>query len=185
MKAIKGMLLASALASISMVGIEAAQAAFASPRISGSVRMSGAVLDKGCDVSGDSTSLAVDLGELDVSSFGGAAGATSGSGVIEIPLANCPTMAGGVGIVFDGPADLADNHLLALQGEGAAEGVGIAFYETDGTTQVPLHGQSEFRVIADGQSATLLRYIVKFKSTSAKVVAGSSAAVANFTLVYN
>lgn len=178
-------MLAGALVATYLGGQGVAQAAPGTPRINGSVHVTGAVLDKGCDISGDSKSLSVDLGQLDITSFGGMAGATSGAGVIEIPLANCPTLSGGVGIVFDGPANLADTRLLALQGQDAAEGVGIAFYESDATTQIPLYRQSDFKPIAEGQTAMLLRYILKFKSTSTDVVTGSAEAVANFTLVYN
>lgn len=184
MNMMKGIMLVATVVSATMVGHDLVQAA-GTPRISGAVRMSGSVLDKGCDMSGDSSSLSVELGDLDISGFNGIAGATSGAAVVEIPLTNCPTLSGGVGIVFDGPTNLADTSLLALQGEGAAEGVGIAFYESNGTTQIPLHRMSEFKVIAEGQNDMLLRYIMKFKSTSADVVAGTAASVANFTLVYN
>ncbi|MFP3678389.1 fimbrial protein [Pseudomonas sp. SIMBA_041] len=185
MKKMKRILLVGAIAVGYLVEYEIVQAEPGTPRIEGSVHVTGAVLDKGCDVPGDSKSLSIELGQLDISSFGGMAGATSGAGVIEIPLINCPVMSGGVGIVFDGPANLSDTRLLALQGKDAAEGVGIAFYESDSTTQIPLYRQSEFKPIAEGQTAMLLRYILKFKSTSKDMAAGTAEAVANFALVYN
>lgn len=154
-------------------------------QISGSVHVSGSVIDKGCDIAGDGSSLSVDLGRIDVSALSGAAGVTAGAGSIEIPLINCPAMIGGVGVVFDGAADLTDTRLLSLRGTTAAEGVGIAFYEVDGTTQIPLYRQSELHPFAEGQVDMLLRYILKFKSTSINVVAGTAEASANFTLTYN
>lgn len=153
---------------------------------SGSISVRGMVIDRGCDVAGDSVALSIDMGSVDVSAFGRAAGATAGSSAFEIPLSNCPVLkASGVGIVFDGPADLADTRLLAVVGRGAARGIGVAFYEADGTTLIPLHRMSAFKPIAVGQGDMLLRYVVKYQSTSALVMAGNAAASATFTLVYN
>lgn len=159
--------------------------AVGSPKISGTIAVSGAVTDKGCDVAVEGETLSIDLGAIDVAAFGGVAGTTAGAGEVELPLTNCPLLIEGVSVVFDGAPDLVDNSLLGLNGEGAATGVGIAFYEADAMTQIPLHMASELRPKAEGQADMLLRYVAKYKSTASTVVAGDAGAVANFTLLYN
>jgi major type 1 subunit fimbrin (pilin) len=170
---------------ISSLGVSQELLADNVAKVAGVVNVSGAIIDKGCDIASDSRSLNIDLGNVDVSAFDDVAGSTAGASEIEIPLTNCPLLQQGVGVVFDGPSDFADSSLLALPGKEAAGGVAIAFYESDGTTEIPLHRQSEFKPIAVGQRDVLLRYVTKYKSTAMNVSAGEGDAIATFTLVYN
>lgn len=171
------------LASLLMVSASFGSQAFAA---SGSLAVTGAIIDQGCDVVAGSDALNIELGIVDGSAFGGVPGTTMGSAPVKISLANCPDTITGVGVVFDGPTDTANTNLLAISGGGTtATGVGVAFYESDSSTLLPLHTQSVFSELAEGQTTATLNYVAKYMSTSDVVVGGEANAVANFTLVYN
>lgn len=175
----KKVLLASA---VILSGMLAAQSYAAT----GSIAITGSVIDKGCDVAGGTDAMDLDLGVVDGTGFEGAVGTTVGSAPLKISLANCPTGIGGVGVVFDGPTDAANTDLLALQpAQDGAKGVGVAFYEYDSTTLIPLHHQSVYNPLAEDQTAIDLNYVAKYMATSKTVVGGKADAIANFTLVYN
>jgi major type 1 subunit fimbrin (pilin) len=151
----------------------------------GSVAITGAIIDKGCDVVAGSDVLDVDLGVVDASAFEGTVGNTLGSAPVKIVLNNCPAEITGVGVAFDGPTNSENTDLLAVQSVDGATGVGVAFYESDSSTLVPLHKQSAFNELAEGQTNIALNYVAKYMATSETVVGGNASAVANFTLVYN
>lgn len=175
----KKVLIASA---VILSGMLAAQSFAAT----GTVAITGAVIDKGCDVVGGAGALDLDLGVVDGTGFKGTVGTTMGSAPLKISLTNCPTSIGGVGVVFDGPTNAVNTNLLALQAaQDSAEGVGVAFYEYDSTTLIPLHQQSAYNPLAEEQTAVELNYVAKYMATEKTVVGGKADAVANFTLVYN
>lgn len=151
----------------------------------GTINFTGEIIDQGCEIGGGRSTINVDLGKVTVPSFSGTAGAVAGARSFDIALSNCPTEMSQVGVIFDGPLDSADTQLLALSGgAGAATGVGIALYEADAVTQIPLATPSKPNAL-DGATDVVLTYIAKYKSTAATVEAGKANATANFTLVYN
>lgn len=151
---------------------------------SGVINFTGEIIAGGCDVVSGGESLSVDLGRMSVDSFGGAAGVTAGAAAFRIELINCHAELTGVAVVFDGTPHAEDSSILALQGVDSATGVGVAIYEADGSTLVPLHSPS-LKKGMDGESEVTLQYVAKYRSTSAEVVGGEANAVANFTVVYN
>lgn len=176
----KHTLLASALfVSATLVG--SAQAA------TGTITITGSIIDKGCDIQAGSQSLDVDLGTVDASTFEGKVGSTLGSAPLKIALTGCPeTGVTGVSVVFDGPASTDNTELLAITaGETSAKGVGVAFYESDSSTLIPLHKPSAVNAVAEGQTDVTLNYVAKYMSTADTVVGGGADATANFTLIYN
>jgi major type 1 subunit fimbrin (pilin) len=149
----------------------------------GVINFTGEIIAGGCDVVPGSDYLTVNLGTLSQKSFKGV-GSTMGAARFDVALTNCHPELVSVGLVFDGMPSAEDTSILALQGENSAVGVGIALYEMDGTTPVPLQTPSEMKVL-DGEASTVLRYVVKYKATAEMVTPGSANATANFTLVYN
>ncbi|MFP3678390.1 fimbrial protein [Pseudomonas sp. URMO17WK12:I12] len=168
----------SLCALLGVLGFSSVQAAS-----DGVINFDGEIIAGGCDVAPGSDAQTVNMGIMSVKSFKGA-GSTVGSAQFNIELANCHPSLTSVGLVFDGISSADDDAILALQGANSAQGVGIALYEIDGTTLIPLRMQGRANIL-NGESGTTLRYVAKYKATSETVTAGKASAVVNFTLVYN
>ena len=158
-------------------------ATFAEASSEGVVNFDGEIISSGCDIAPGSESQSVDMGEVSAQSFAGI-GSTLGSAEFQIELISCHSSLTSVGVIFDGPPNSTDPSILALQGSSSAEGLGIALYEADGVTPVPLRVAGGFLVL-NGGSGGVLRYVAKYKSVSDVVTAGAANAVVNFTLEYN
>ena len=84
---------------------------------------------------------------------------------------------------FDGTRDTANSSILALtSGTGVASNVGIALYESDGSTLIPLNTDSAQKTLVSGDNT--LPYVAKYMSTASSVGAGKADAVAYFTIIY-
>ena len=59
-------------------------------------------------------------------------------------LNNCPAAVTSASVKFDGTADSSDTNILALNSGQTAKGVGVAFYEEDGITAIPLAAERKF-----------------------------------------
>lgn len=174
----KKVLLASAVVLASMLAAQSYAAG-------GSIAITGSVIDKGCDVVGGVGSVTLELGVVAATAFSGV-GTTQSAAPLNISLNNCPVGIGAVGVVFDGSVDALNADLLALTpAEDGAKGVGVAFYENDGATLIPMRHQSAYIDLAEGETTVELDYVAKYMATSAAVTGGKADAVANFTLVYN
>lgn len=100
----------------------------------------------------------------------------------EITLDNCPQNYNDVQIKFEGNVATPNPQLLALQ-PGGAENVGIAIYDNDKTTQIPLNSWSTGKSVSAAQSTTLTFYAAYM--SMGKVTQGHANADATFTLSYN
>lgn len=150
---------------------------------SGTINFTGNVTADACTVSSASQNQTIDLGTVSVNDFP-ASGATTGDGRISIVLSNCPATALTAAVSFGGPADAANPNLLALASASTAKNLGIALFESDNTTEIPLATKSKTHTLSTTVDTTLT-YFAKYKSTAATVTAGTANAVADFTVLYN
>jgi len=150
---------------------------------SGTINFTGSVESAACTVSPTSKSQTVNLGNVGASDFG-ASGTTTGSGKISVVLSSCPAALTTASVSFGGTANAANPNILALSSATGAKNVGVALYENDSSTQIPLGTKSKPQTLNSGADTTLT-YFAKYMSTAATVTAGDAAAVADFTVMYN
>lgn len=150
---------------------------------SGTINFTGNVTADACTVSSASQNQTVDLGTVSVKDFP-AAGATTGDGKISIVLSNCPASARTAAVSFGGPAHAENPNILALASASTAKHVGIALFESDNVTEIPLATKSLAHTLSTTADTTLT-YYAKYKSTAAAVTEGSANAAADFTVLYN
>ncbi|WP_156293095.1 fimbrial protein [Serratia oryzae] len=100
----------------------------------------------------------------------------------EITLENCPQNYNDVQIKFSGSTASPNTQLLALQPDGATN-VGIAIYDNDKTTLIPLDNWSAGKSVSTAQSTTLTFYAAYM--SMGQVTQGQANAEATFTLSYN
>lgn len=151
----------------------------------GTINFTGSILDSGCTVDTGSASQTVDLGRLAKSSFTGA-GSTAGSARFDIVVSECPDTVQSAAVTFDGSADPTNPSLLALTtGADTASGVGVALYEVNGSTLIPMHTASRYLTLdtSTGTSNTL-SFVAKYMATAEAVSAGQADASTSFTIVY-
>lgn len=150
----------------------------------GTINFTGNITDQACTVSTSSASQTVALGTISASSFG-AAGATSAPTSFDIVLTSCPPALTSASVKFDGATNAANSNLLAITGgTGVATGVGIALYESNNSTLIPVASASAAKALSSTNDTTLT-YIAKYMSTAASVTAGTANAVSDFTIAYN
>lgn len=150
---------------------------------SGTINFTGNVTADACTVSSASQNQTVDLGTVSVKDFP-AAGATTGDGRITVVLTNCPASALTAAVSFGGPADATNPNILALASTATAKNVGIALFESDNVTDLPLATKSKTHTLSTTADTTLT-YFAKYKSTAATVTPGTANAAADFTVLYN
>ena len=163
----------------------------ASHAADGKINFTGKILDAACTIDTSTLNQTVNLGNVPKSSFN-AAGDVAAATHFSIVLNNCPSAVSSASIKFDGAADAADTSILALNSGQTAKGVGVAFYEEDGVTAIPLATQSKGIKLetaskqASGTAANSnkMSFIAKYKATQAAVVAGTANATSDFTITY-
>ncbi len=97
-------------------------------------------------------------------------------------LDGCPKAYNNVRITFEGDSVIGNPQLLAVT-PGGAENVGIAFYEADALTLIPINNWSKgVSVISTGP--TTLSYHVGYAATG-MVSEGVANATASFTIAYD
>ncbi|RUS65983.1 putative major fimbrial subunit LpfA [Saezia sanguinis] len=149
----------------------------------GTINFTGTITDSACTVDTVSASQTVSLGTVSSSIFG-AAGDVAAATTFTIGLNSCPPSVTAAQVSFDGTAHTGNGSILALTGGGGvATNVGVALYEQNGITPIPLYTPSTSIVIPAGGSATLT-FVAKYMATSSTVTAGTANAVTNFTVVY-
>ncbi|MFZ5959998.1 fimbrial protein [Pseudomonas knackmussii] len=152
----------------------------------GTVNFTGEILEEACVVEPGSQNLAVNLGKISKKAFT-APGSVAGSKPFSVIVGGCPETVSSASVVFDGTTDATNTSLLAINGSGGTEatGVGVALYEADGTTQIPVHQPSKPVVLDSTVGASnTLNFIAKYMSTNADVTGGAANATATFTLTY-
>lgn len=150
---------------------------------SGTINFTGNVTADACTVDSASQSQTVALGTIGATDFA-SAGATSGNGKITVVLSSCPAATTKASVSFGGPINSANPDLLALSSSSTATNLGIALYEADGTTKIPMGSPSKSQNLTAGGTTNLV-YQAKYMSTAATVTAGSANAAADFTVLYN
>ncbi len=150
----------------------------------GSVKYFGNIIDATCTIDTASSNLDPDLGSVGVNALNGAAGTTASQTRFDISLSNCPASINEVAIRFDGVTDQINPSILKLNGTlPIADGVGVALYEQNGVTQIPVSMQSDTKPISANGDATLTFY-AKYMSTKSVVTGGSGNATSDFTISY-
>ncbi|MBC6555498.1 type 1 fimbrial protein [Citrobacter braakii] len=149
----------------------------------GTVSFTGKITATACKIQSSSTSVV--MGSISTSAFGapGAAGNTAAGKAFNIVLTDCPSGSNHINLRFDGTPDASNPSILALSPvPGVASNVGIALYESDGNTLIPLNTNTLDKTIEAGTNT--LPYVAKYMSTAASVTAGSADSTASFTIIY-
>lgn len=152
----------------------------------GTINFTGEILESACQVDTSSANQTVELGKVSASAFD-QSGATAAATKFDIKLTNCPTTDGSptiASVKFDGTNNTTNPDILALTGTSTAKDVGIAIYEKDGATLIPMSNKSQDNTIDTTSSAVTLSFIAKYMSTAAKVGAGTANGTTNFTIIY-
>lgn len=150
----------------------------------GSVNFTGNITDAACTVDTNSASQTVTLGNVSSSAFS-AVGSTAAPTKFSINLTNCPETVTSASVKFDGRVNSTNNDLLSVNTDSTATGVGVAIYESDSATQIPLLTSSVAQAIDSTAATNTLSFVAKYMATAAKVTAGSANAVTDFTIIYN
>lgn len=148
----------------------------------GQLTINGSISDSACVVSTGDLSKVIDLGNVNKLDFSASFGRI-GERVFTIDLSGCAADEE-VMVRFGGqPMTSAPDYLSVTAVEGAAKGVGVGFYESDGTL-IPLTADSAVQK-ADANGEATLTYLAAYVSPDInQVTAGSANAVGNFTVVH-
>ncbi|WP_159282949.1 fimbrial protein [Rahnella variigena] len=149
----------------------------------GTINFTGNITDIACKVDPGSANQTVNLGTVSTSAFG-ASGSTASPTHFSIVLNDCPANVTTAHVRFDGPASSANHQILALNSGQTATNVGIALYEADSTTFIPV-GTPSAQVNLTDEGTNTLNYFAKYYATADKVTAGSANSTTSFTIVYN
>jgi len=120
----------------------------------GTINFTGNITSAACKVDTNSASQTVALGNVSSSAFG-AAGTTAAPTTFSINLTNCPTTVTSASTKFDGPANGTNPSLVALSSGQTATGVGVAIYENDSSTLIPVGKASAPKAISTTGPNTL------------------------------
>lgn len=170
----KKIALISALMSLSV--FQAANAA------DGVINFTGNITGTACVV--DTTAIAqpVDLGTISTATFAGGNGATAAAKRFNIVLKSCPESVASASVRFDGSTNTANPSILALSNGQTASNVGVAIYEQDSTTLIPVGSTSASVTLQEDVNNTLT-YFAKYMATGT-VGAGTANSSTSFTVTY-
>jgi len=149
----------------------------------GTINFTGNITAAACTVSPTSASQSVALGNISATGFA-AAGDTASPTAFGITLTACPVTVSSASAKFDGPGDANNPSIVALSSGQTATGVGVAIYESDSSTLVPVGTPSAAKTVTSTGPNTL-NFIAKYMSTLGVVNTGSANAVTTFTMMYN
>lgn len=150
----------------------------------GSINFTGNITDAACTVDTNSASQTVTLGNVSSAAFN-AVGSTAAPTKFDIKLTNCPETVTSAAVKFDGTINATNSDLLSVSSDSTATGVGIAIYEANSSTQVPMLTSSASQTIDSTLATNTLSFVAKYMATAATVTAGSANAVTDFTIIYN
>ncbi|EMV9404805.1 fimbrial protein [Klebsiella michiganensis] len=170
----KKIALISALMSLSV--FQAANAA------DGVINFTGNITGTACVVDTSAISQPVDLGTISTMAFTGGNGATAAAKRFNIVLKSCPASVSSASIRFDGTTSAANPSILALSNGQTASNVGVALYEQDSTTLIPVGSTSASVTLLEDVNNTLT-YFAKYMATGA-VGAGTANSSTSFTVTY-
>jgi major type 1 subunit fimbrin (pilin) len=163
----------------------AAGISFSTNAADGTINFTGSILDSACTVNTTSASQTVNLGMVQRTSFA-AAGDVAAATRFDIVLENCPDTVTSASVTFDGVANTANGNILALASGQTAEGVGVALFEADGVTAIPLSTKSASMTLdnTSEENTNVMTFIAKYQATQESVVAGTANATSDFTIIY-
>lgn len=150
----------------------------------GTVNFNGMIADEACSVDIKSASQVITMGTISTSAFK-SAGEVASPTRFSIALNNCPESVKNISVNFTGTADAVNTNLLGLSSDSGAKNVGVALYESDSMTLIPLRADSALVPIESTSSVNTLNYVAKYMATASTVMPGSANATADFTLGYN
>lgn len=157
---------------------------FAANAADGTINFTGTILDSACTVDTSTANQSVNLGKVVKSAFE-AKGSVAAATRFNIILNNCPDSVTSASVKFDGAADANDSSILSLASGQTAKGVGVAFYEEDEVTPIPLATASKsLNLNTVEKNSNKMTFIAKYKATMDKVVAGTANAASDFTISY-
>ncbi|WP_240023690.1 fimbrial protein [Serratia marcescens] len=150
----------------------------------GTINFTGNVTDQTCTVETSSANQTIPMGNVSAKAFKNA-GDTALPTKFNIALANCPETVKKASVKFDGIYAKDNTALLALNQEaGVATGIGIALYEADGATQIPIASFSTAQSVQKDIS-NVFTYVAKYMSTSDTITVGPANATTQFSITYN
>nr|WP_241390666.1 fimbrial protein [Serratia proteamaculans]ULG17712.1 fimbrial protein [Serratia proteamaculans] len=157
----------------------------AAQAVDGTINFTGKIIAAACDIkTGDENQTKV-LGDVNSTMFSNA-GSTAGAVDFSINVESCDATISNARVVFDGTRDATNNQLLEINGAAPATGVGIALYNADGTTLIPMGGVSMPVSVSSATNAAELKFVAKYMSTTsvAGIVPGDANGTAQFTMQY-
>ncbi|MBS1206122.1 MAG: fimbrial protein [Proteobacteria bacterium] len=146
----------------------------------GTINFNGNITDTACTIDASSANQTVTMGTVSKTSFQGA-GSTAAPTRFTISLTACPDTTAKVR--FDGPTAPGNASILRLNTGETAEGVGVAIYEDDSSTLIPVSTASAAKTLSNA-GENVLAYVAKYMATGDSVIAGSANATASFTITY-
>ena len=170
----KKIALISAILSLSV--FQAANAA------DGVISFTGSITGTACVVDTSAIAQPVNLGTVATTAFSGGSGATAAAKRFNIVLKSCPASVTSASIRFDGATNTANPSILALTSGQTATNVGVAIYEQDSATLIPVGSSSASVTLLEDVNNTLT-YFAKYMATGV-VGAGSAKSSTSFTVTY-
>ncbi|WP_447826071.1 fimbrial protein [Aeromonas salmonicida] len=156
----------------------------------GTVNVTGNIVEPACTLTGGASTENVVMGNVGKDDFANAGvGAPVAARRFDFDL-SC-SKNGNATVVFNGASDPVNINFLQLtQGSNTAQGVAVAFYDTNGTKLIPLGVQSAVKPVTGTQATpgkTQVTFFAAYVATVSpeKIVNGEANAVANFTVLTN
>lgn len=150
----------------------------------GTINFTGNVTDQTYTVVAGSANQTIPMGNISAKAFK-SAGDTALPTKFSIALTSCPETVTKASVKFDGTYAQGNSTLLSLNSEsGVATGLGVALYEADGTTQIPMASFSNAQSVQKDIN-NVFTYVAKYMATSDKVTVGPANATTQFSISYN
>ena len=162
-----------------ILSLSALQATYAAD---GVINFNGTITGTACVVDPSAISQPVELGTVSTAAFSGGSGATAAAKRFNIVLKSCPASVTSASVRFDGTTNTTNPSILALTTGQTATNVGVAIYEQDSATLIPV-GTSSASVALQEDIDNTLTYYAKYMATGV-VGAGSAKSSTSFTVTY-
>ncbi|MBU9833563.1 fimbrial protein [Rahnella sp. L72c] len=148
----------------------------------GVINFTGNITGSACVVDTSSVAQSVNLGTVSRNAFSGGSGATAAAKRFNIVLRSCPESISSATVRFDGNTNAVNSSILALDSTQTATNVGVALYEQDGLTLIPVGNDSASVALQEDVDNTLT-YFAKYMATGA-VGAGTANSSTAFSVIY-
>nr|WP_241390665.1 fimbrial protein [Serratia proteamaculans]ULG17711.1 fimbrial protein [Serratia proteamaculans] len=157
----------------------------AAQAVDGTINFTGKIIAAACDIKTGDENQTKALGDVNKTAFTNP-GDVASSVNVSINVENCDAAIANARVVFDGTRDATNNQLLKINGTSPAAGVGIALYEGNGTTLIPMGGASLPVPVNTTTNDAELKFVAKYMATSAVagITEGDANGTAEFTMQY-